>query len=50
VLSSPCPLTRLAPAKQDVLVHQKFINIFVVIVAAILMHAVYLAFNFVATW
>ena len=30
--------------------HQKFINIFVVIVASILMHAVYLAFNMAATW
>ena len=34
---------------QDVLVHQRFINIFIVICAAIIMHALYLVLNFGAT-
>lgn len=41
------PWAAFAPP-QDVLVHQQFLDIFIVIVSAGIMHLIYLAFNFAA--
>lgn len=43
------PLFHQVPTLQAVLVQQQFLDIFIAIVAAGIMHAVYLAFNSAAT-
>ncbi|KAI7843756.1 hypothetical protein COHA_002654 [Chlorella ohadii] len=48
-LNLACIIWQTLSGAQDVLVHQRFINIFIVICAAIIMHALYLVLNFGAT-